>query len=160
MRRFGEVVARPGPGLWVGLPWGIDRVDRVQVRTVRQLDVGFLPDAAADLPATPPGQLLTGDQNLVNVKLVVEYAIEDRDGELEAFVVGRVFAVRQQHLIRLVQRDEREKLARAVGNRFPSACEAGFLNKRRARDSNPQPLAGQLISNQSASHSLTLRSQM
>jgi hypothetical protein len=29
-------------------------------------------------------------------------------------------------------------------------------SKRRARDSNPQPLAGQLISNQSASHSLTL----
>ena len=37
VRRFGQVVARPGPGLWVGLPWGIDRVDRVPVRTVRQL---------------------------------------------------------------------------------------------------------------------------
>ncbi len=32
--------------------------------------------------------------------------------------------------------------------------------ERRARDSNPQPIAGQLISNQSASHSLTLRRQM
>ena len=89
VRRFGRVVARPGPGLWVGLPWGIDRVDRVQVRTVRQLDVGFTPDATADLPVTPPGQLLTGDQNLVNVKLVLEYAIDDRDGELEAFVAHR-----------------------------------------------------------------------
>jgi membrane protease subunit HflK len=89
VRRFGAVVARPGPGLWVGLPWGIDRVDRVQVRTVRQLDVGFTPDATADLPVTPPGQLLTGDQNLVNVKLVLEYAIDDRDGELEAFVAHR-----------------------------------------------------------------------
>jgi membrane protease subunit HflK len=89
VRRFGAVVARPGPGLWVGLPWGIDRVDRVQVRTVRQLDVGFAPDVFADLPVTPPGQYLTGDQNLVNVKLVVEYAIDDRDGELEAFVTNR-----------------------------------------------------------------------
>ena len=71
------------------MPWGIDRVDRVQVRTVRQLDVGFTPDATADLPVTPPGQLLTGDQNLVNVKLVLEYAIDDRDGELEAFVAHR-----------------------------------------------------------------------
>jgi membrane protease subunit HflK len=89
VRRFGKVVARPGPGLWVGLPWGIDRVDRVQVRTVRQLDVGFLPDAVADLPASPPGEFLTGDQNLVNVKLVVEYAVDDRDGELEAYVAHR-----------------------------------------------------------------------
>ena len=29
VRRFGRVVALPGPGLWVGLPYGIDRVDRV-----------------------------------------------------------------------------------------------------------------------------------
>ena len=35
VRRFGQVVARPGPGLWVGLPWGIDRIDRVPVRTAR-----------------------------------------------------------------------------------------------------------------------------
>jgi membrane protease subunit HflK len=89
VRRFGAVVARPGPGLWVGLPWGIDRVDREPVRTVRQLAVGFTPDATADLPVTPPGQLLTGDQNLVNVRLVVEYAVDDRDGELEAFVAHR-----------------------------------------------------------------------
>jgi Phage integrase family len=32
-----------------------------------------------------------------------------------------------------------------------------ITEERRARDSNPQPLARQLISNQSASHSLTLR---
>jgi membrane protease subunit HflK len=64
-------------------------VDRVQVRTVRQLDVGFFPEATEDAPVTPPGQLLTGDQNLVNVKLVVEYAIDDRDGELEDYVAQR-----------------------------------------------------------------------
>ena len=39
VRRFGKVVARPGPGLGFGLPWGIDRVDRVPVRTVRQLRI-------------------------------------------------------------------------------------------------------------------------
>src|SRR3954452_21109403 len=73
VRRFGKVVARPGPGLGVGLPWGIDRVDRVPVRTVRQLRVGYAPEAAGE-GGTPPGQLLTGDQNLVNVQLVVDYA--------------------------------------------------------------------------------------
>ncbi len=89
VRRFGEVVARPGPGLWVGLPWGIDRLDRVRVRTVRQLDVGYSPQATDDSTA---GQLLTGDQNLVNVKLVVEYAVSERDGELDDFVRNREVA--------------------------------------------------------------------
>ena len=89
VRRFGRVVARPGPGLWVGLPWGIDRVERVPVRTARQLEVGFAPDAVEDAGATPPGQFLSGDENLVNVRLVVEYAIDDRDGELEHYLAHR-----------------------------------------------------------------------
>ena len=87
VRRFGRVVARPGPGLWVGFPWGIDRVDRVQVRTVRPLVVGFIPEAVEDSQATPPGQWLTGDQNLVNVRLVLEYAVGDREDALENYVV-------------------------------------------------------------------------
>ena len=89
VRRFGKVVARPGPGLWIGFPYGIDRVDRVPVRAVRQLAVGYNADESNDAPGLPTGQLLTGDQNLVNLKLVVEYAIDDRDGALENFVVNR-----------------------------------------------------------------------
>lgn len=89
VRRFGRVVARPGPGLWVGLPYGIDRVERVPVRTARQLEVGFAQDAVEDAGATPPGQLLSGDQNLVNVRLILEYAIDDRDGELEHYLAHR-----------------------------------------------------------------------
>ena len=89
VRRFGRVVARPGPGLWIGFPYGIDRVDRVPVRGVRQLSVGYNPEESSDAPGLPTGQLLTGDQNLVNLKLVVEYAIDDRDGPLESYVVNR-----------------------------------------------------------------------
>jgi membrane protease subunit HflK len=88
VRRFGKVVAHPGPGLGVGLPWGIDRVDRVPVRTVRQLRVGYNPDAVVE-GGTPPGQLLTGDQNLVNVQLVVDYAIGEADDDLDNFVLHR-----------------------------------------------------------------------
>jgi membrane protease subunit HflK len=86
VRRFGRVVARPGPGLWVGFPWGIDRVDRVPVRSVRQVKAGFVPETASDAPGTPPGQLLTGDQNLVNVGLVVDYAIGEADRDLDDYV--------------------------------------------------------------------------
>ncbi len=88
VRRFGAVVARPGPGLWVGLPWGIDRVDRVPVRTARQLRVGFDPESASD-SGSPPGQFLTGDQNLVNVRVVVEYAVGESDADLDDYVLHR-----------------------------------------------------------------------
>jgi membrane protease subunit HflK len=88
VRRFGRVVARPGPGLGVGLPWGVDRVDRVPVRTVRQIRVGYDPETATE-SGTPAGQLLTGDQNLVNVQLVLDYAIGETDDDLDTYVIHR-----------------------------------------------------------------------
>ena len=87
VRRFGKVVARPGPGLWVGLPWGVDRIDRVSVRSARQLIVGYDPETWSDAAGTPPGQLLTGDQNLVNVQLVLDYAIGESDADLDDYVM-------------------------------------------------------------------------
>lgn len=89
VRRFGKVVARPGPGLWLGLPWGMDRIDRVPVRTALQLAVGYDPQAASDASGTPPGQFLTGDQNLVNLQLVLDYAIGETDEELDDYVNHR-----------------------------------------------------------------------
>jgi membrane protease subunit HflK len=89
VRRFGGVVARPGPGLWIGLPWGIDRVDRVPVRTTQQITVGYDPDTWSDVEGTPPGQLLTGDHNLVNVQLVLHYAIGESDQELDDYVMHK-----------------------------------------------------------------------
>lgn len=87
VRRFGRVVAHPGPGLWVGLPWGIDRVERIPVRTARQLTVGYDPQAWAESVSTPVGQFLTGDQNLVNVQLVLDYAIGETDQDLDDYAM-------------------------------------------------------------------------
>jgi membrane protease subunit HflK len=85
VRRFGRVVARPGPGLWVGLPWGIEQVDRVKMKTW-QLGVGAPPEEFGEAPTAAQLQLLTGDQNLVDLRLVVEYTPDDRDGEIERYV--------------------------------------------------------------------------
>jgi membrane protease subunit HflK len=87
VRRFGRVVDRPGPGLWIGLPYGMDRVDHVPVDLVRGLRIGYMPDADEDDQATPLGQLLTGDHNLVNVQLVIDYAVGASDEEIENYVV-------------------------------------------------------------------------
>ncbi len=77
VRRFGRVVATPGPGLWVGLPWGLDRVDRVAVDRLRRVAVGYQP--GTDDAPTPAGQLLTGDPNLVDVQVGVHYAVDEAD---------------------------------------------------------------------------------
>jgi modulator of FtsH protease HflK len=74
VRRFGRVTAeRPEPGLHLGLPWGMDRVDRVAVDQLRRVIVGY--QEGADAAAMPAGQLLTGDHNLVNVQAVIYYKV-------------------------------------------------------------------------------------
>src|SRR6476469_9592179 len=74
VRRFGRVLEHsPEPGLWVGLPWGMDRVDRVEVDTVRSVEVGY--DEAGGEAALPAGQVLTGDNNLVNVRVTLFYKV-------------------------------------------------------------------------------------
>jgi membrane protease subunit HflK len=85
VRLFGRVVDKPGPGLHIGLPWGMERVDRVPVDLVRRVAIGYEPDADETDQTTPPGQLLTGDHNLVNVQVVFDYSV--RDDQLEDYVV-------------------------------------------------------------------------
>jgi membrane protease subunit HflK len=85
IRRFGRVVAKPGPGLHLGLPYGMDRVDRIPVDFVRPVRVGYDPAADESDEVTPPGQLLTGDHNLVNVQVVLDYTV--RDEQIEDYVV-------------------------------------------------------------------------
>jgi membrane protease subunit HflK len=104
IRRFGRVLPeKPGPGLWVGLPWGMDRVDRVSVDALRRVEVGYRPNQDEDPRVTPPGQLLTGDHNLVNVQVVVSYTVpeekvadyviqQDRADDLVARVAETVVA--------------------------------------------------------------------
>src|SRR5438876_7300297 len=76
VRRFGRVLdEKPEPGLWVGLPWGMDRVDRVPVDMVRRVVVGYQPDEDEGSLTTPAGQMLTGDHNLVNVQVVLNYTV-------------------------------------------------------------------------------------
>jgi modulator of FtsH protease HflK len=87
VRRFGRVVDLPGPGLWIGLPAGMDRVDHVSIDLVRRVRVGYEPDAEQDDLTTPPGQLLTGDHNLVNIQVMLDYAVGTGDDEIVDYVV-------------------------------------------------------------------------
>ena len=74
VRRFGRVLPeRPEPGLHLGLPWGMDRVDRVAVDQLRRVVVGYQ-EGGGDR-TMPAGQLLTGDHNLVNVQAAIFYKV-------------------------------------------------------------------------------------
>jgi len=65
VRRFGQVVdGNVGPGLHYRLPWPIDRADIVPVDAVRRAE-------------TPPSLMLTGDENLINIRVSVHYAVTD-----------------------------------------------------------------------------------
>jgi len=85
VRRLGRVVATPGPGLWIGLPYPFERVDRVPVDMIRRVRVGYEREEDENEATTPPGQFLTGDHNLVNIQILVDYSIQD--DEVEDYVV-------------------------------------------------------------------------
>ena len=81
VRRFGAVLAEPwGPGLHWGMPWGIDRLDRVKTGQTRTLAVGARGSQVAPLARSPdPGgdDFLTGDLNLATVEAIVQYRVAD-----------------------------------------------------------------------------------
>jgi membrane protease subunit HflK len=79
VRRLGAILREPWePGLHWGLPWGLDRLDRVKRDQTRTLTVGARDLQAAPLARTPdPGSddFLTGDLNLVTAQAIVQYRV-------------------------------------------------------------------------------------
>lgn len=77
VRRFGKL-QQPlrEPGLHIGLPAGLDRVDRIKPRAVQQVAIGPV-RVGNDAVGVSPAQYLTGDRNLVNVQATVQYRIAD-----------------------------------------------------------------------------------
>jgi membrane protease subunit HflK len=74
---FGKLAApRVMPGLHYALPWPLEKVTKLKVRQLQRLVVGGdLPDSV--LGRTPPllSQFLTGDQNIINLRVVVQYSV-------------------------------------------------------------------------------------
>jgi membrane protease subunit HflK len=82
VRRFGRILeTKRQQGLYIGLPWGIDRVDLAPVGRVRTIDVGFTEDKTDEDGTVPVGQMLTGDHNLVNVQASINFKVRDADPE-------------------------------------------------------------------------------
>lgn len=75
--RFGKVVEpRVMPGIHLALPWPIDRVTKLKVRQLQRLVIGGdLADAVLGRTDPLASQFLTGDQNLIHMRVVVQYSV-------------------------------------------------------------------------------------
>jgi modulator of FtsH protease HflK len=72
VRRFGAITARVGPGMHYRLPWPVDQVDIVRTTSVMKAGVGF---TLAEDGQVIGMELLTGDTNILNIALVLQYVI-------------------------------------------------------------------------------------
>jgi regulator of protease activity HflC (stomatin/prohibitin superfamily) len=75
--RFGRVVEpRALPGIHMALPWPIDSVTKLKVQQLQRLVVGgAAPDAVLGRLQPLASQFLTGDQNIINLRVVVQYSV-------------------------------------------------------------------------------------
>lgn len=76
--RFGAVVQqRVMPGIHITLPWPVGRVVTLKVRQLQRLLIGGdAADAVAGRSSDPlRSQFLTGDQNILQLRVVVQYSV-------------------------------------------------------------------------------------
>lgn len=77
--RFGAVVnPRVLPGIHYALPWPIDSVYKLKVRQLQRTIIGGeIPDVVLGRTEPASSEFLSGDQNLLNVRVVVQYSVRE-----------------------------------------------------------------------------------
>ena len=80
IRRFGKELAKTSPGLNYHLPWPIDQRNIVNTERIRRIEVGFRSGAGTldrERKATAESLMLTGDENIVDAQMIVQYKVGD-----------------------------------------------------------------------------------
>jgi membrane protease subunit HflK len=81
VRRFGKAVRITEPGPHYRLPRPIEMVDKVKVKQVRRMEIGF-----RTIPNTSPARyrfypeeslMLTGDEQIIDAQIIVQYQVKD-----------------------------------------------------------------------------------
>ena len=73
VRTFGKETARTQPGLNFRFPWPFQQADVVSTEQIRRIEVGFR--GAQRVPEE--ALMLTGDENIVEAQIVVQYRVAD-----------------------------------------------------------------------------------
>lgn len=74
---FGRVLGQTEPGLRYRLPAPIQAHRIVDVATVRRAEIGFRTDRGSTRSMPSESHMLTGDENIVDVQLFVQYLVRD-----------------------------------------------------------------------------------
>lgn len=81
VRRLGKVVRETQPGLHFKLPWPIEVVDTPNVAEFRRVEIGFRTvrtHPRMEYQSVPEeSSMLTGDTNIVDLDLIVQYRVSD-----------------------------------------------------------------------------------
>ncbi|MFN7937392.1 MAG: FtsH protease activity modulator HflK [Bryobacteraceae bacterium] len=75
--RLGAVVEpRVTPGIHISLPWPIDRVTKLKVQQLQRLVIGgAISDTVVGRAQPLLSQFLSGDQNIIHMRVVVQYSV-------------------------------------------------------------------------------------
>jgi membrane protease subunit HflK len=77
VRHFGREIAKTAPGLNYRLPAPIQAVDVVNVQAIRRIEVGFRTERGQPVRQPAEALMLTGDENIVDTQLIVQYRVRD-----------------------------------------------------------------------------------
>jgi len=76
--RFGKIVNVVGSGPHYHLPFPIERIDKAEVTKIHRIEIGFRTTRDGNIKSIPKEALmLTGDENIVSIDLIVQYKIGD-----------------------------------------------------------------------------------
>lgn len=81
VRQLGKEVRRAHPGLRYHLPWPVERVDIVNLERIRRAEIGFRSfqrtSGTQIRRVAAEALMLTGDENIVEAQLIVQYQVKD-----------------------------------------------------------------------------------
>jgi membrane protease subunit HflK len=111
--RFGRVVEpRVTPGIHLSLPWPIDQVTRLKVQQLQRQVIGGSPsDLVVGRLQPLLSQFLTGDQNIIHLRVVVQYSVS----------VPSEYLFQAQDISRLITATSEAELSRRIASRTVDA---------------------------------------
>lgn len=76
--RFGKIVKVVDAGPHFHIPFPIERIDKAEVTKIHRIEIGFRTLKDGSTKSVPKESLmLTGDENIVSIELIVQYKIGD-----------------------------------------------------------------------------------
>jgi modulator of FtsH protease HflK len=105
--RFGAVIhARVLPGIHYALPWPVDSVYKLKVHQLRRTVIGGdVPDSVLGRLQPVSSEFLSGDQNLLNIRVVAQYSVSEPNS----------FLFQTQDIDSVVRGVVESELARRIG---------------------------------------------